>query len=420
MSRTSEGLTRRTWLAASAALPAATAVASGATAAPASILPSPASSLGGAQFPDIQGTYLDAGSVHPFSVGAREAVKRYLDSRAMNGRPEGYEFGPLRQSVLARFAALINATPGEVAYVQSTSAGEQMAVTALGLPEAGGRIVTDALHFFGSFHLYNELERAGMEVVILPIRDGRILMSDMEAAVNDRTRLVAVSAISTVNGFQHDLKAVCDLAHAHGARVYVDAVHAVGSTPIDVRATGVDLLATSSYKWLMGDMGLGFVYARADLIPHLKRPQAGYQQVAAFASHAYPYDPPGDRPFVTRARDDATGLFAMGTFSNTGVAHLDWSLDYIQGLGVEAIQAWRQPIIERARRELPSLGFEPMTPEDSTGPLIAFAYKDARQTFGERLKRAGVQVTLGAHRLRVSASVFNTPADIDRLLEALA
>lgn len=420
MSRTSEGLTRRTWLAASAALPAATAVASGATAAPASILPSPDSSLGGAQFPDIQGTYLDAGSVHPFSVGAREAVKRYLDSRAMNGRPEGYEFSPLRQSVLARFAALINATPGEVAYVQSTSAGEQMAVTALGLPEAGGRIVTDALHFFGSFHLYNELERAGMEVVILPIRDGRILMSDMEAAVNDRTRLVAVSAISTVNGFQHDLKAVCDLAHAHGARVYVDAVHAVGSTPIDVRATGVDLLATSSYKWLMGDMGLGFIYARADLIPHLKRPQAGYQQVAAFASHAYPYDPPGDRPFVTRARDDATGLFAMGTFSNTGVAHLDWSLDYIQGLGVEAIQAWRQPIIERARRELPRLGFEPMTPEDSTAPLIAFAYKDARQTFGERLKHAGVQVTLGAHRLRVSASVFNTPADIDRLLEALA
>lgn len=418
MSRASEGLTRRTWLAASAALPAAASVQVGAVQASASALT--ASSLGGDQFPDVRGTYLDAGSVHPFSLGAREAVKRYLDSRAMDGRAEDYQFGPMRQTVLGRFAALINAAPREVAYIQSTSAGEQMAVTALGLPEAGGRILTDALHFFGSFHLYNELERAGMEVVVLPIRDGRILMSDMEAAVNDRTRLVAVSAISTVNGFQHDLKAVCDLAHAHGARVYVDAVHAVGSTPIDVRATGVDLLATSSYKWLMGDMGLGFIYARADLIPHLKRPQAGYQQLAAFSSHAYPYDPPGGRPFVTRARDDATGLFAMGTFSNTGVAHLDWSLDYIQGLGVEAIQAWRQPIIERARRELPRLGFEPMTPEDSTGPLIAFAYKDARQTFGERLKRAGVQVTLGAHRLRVSASVFNTPADIDRLLEALA
>src|SRR5690606_13422537 len=143
---------------------------------------------------------------------------------------------------------------------------------ALGIPEAGGRIVTDALHFFGSFHLYAELERAGMEVVILPMHENRIRMSDMEAAVNDRTRLVAVSAISTINGFQHDLKAVADLAHAHGAHVYVDAVHAVGAVPFDVRATGVDLVATSSYKWLMGDMGLGFLYARADLIPRLRRP----------------------------------------------------------------------------------------------------------------------------------------------------
>ncbi|WP_292103604.1 aminotransferase class V-fold PLP-dependent enzyme [Brevundimonas sp.] len=410
------GLTRRSWLAAAATLPAAAAAAPAVAGAVGSATALPATD----QFPDIQGVYLDAGSVHPFSVGARESVRLYLESRAMNGGPEGYDFAPLRQSVLERFAGLINATPAEVAYVQSTSAGEQLAVSALGIPEVGGRIVTDALHFFGSFHLYAELERAGMEVVILPMRENRILMSDMEAAVNDRTRLVALSAVSTINGFQHDLKAVCDLAHAHGAHVYVDAVHAIGAVPFDVRATGVDLVASSSYKWLMGDMGLGFLYARADLIPRLRRPQAGYQQLAAFSSHAYPHDPPGPRMFETRARDDASGLFAMGTFTNTGLAHLDWSLDYIQSLGVETIQAWRQPAIERARAELPRLGFEPMTPEDSTSPLVAFAYKDARQAFGDRLQRAGVRVTLGAHRLRVSASVFNTPADVDRLVEALA
>lgn len=376
--------------------------------------------LGDDQFPDIAGTYLDAGSVHPFSLGAREALKRFVDSRAMDGRDPTYQFGPLRQSVLNRFAALINASPREVAYVQSTSAGEQMAVAALDLPARGGRIVTDALHFFGSFHLYNELEKAGMEVVVLPMREGRISMNDMEAAVNGQTRLVAVSAISTINGFQHDLKAVADLAHAHGAKVYVDAVHAIGAVPFDVKATGIDFAATASYKWLMADMGLGFAYVREDLIPELKRPQAGYQQLAAFSSHAHPYDPPGEKPFMTRARDDATGLFAMGTYSNTGVAHLDWSLDYLAQLGVENIQSYRQPLIDYARREIPRLGLEPITPDDSTGPLIAFARQDARTLYGEKLKAAGVQVTLGAHRLRVSASVFNTRADIDRLLEALS
>ena len=170
----------------------------------------------------------------------------------------------------------------------------------------------------------------------------------------------------------------------------------------------------------MGDMGLGFAYIRQDLISEVQRPWAGYQQLASFSSHVYPYDPPGEVAFETGARDDATGLFAMGTYSNTGVAHLDWSLDYISALGVETIQAHRQPLIEKARREMPRLGFEPMTAEDSTGPLITWARENARAELSERLEAAGVAVSLSRHRLRISPSVFNTEADIDRVLEALS
>ena len=62
-----------------------------------------------------------------------------------------------------------------------------------------------------------------------------------------------------INGFTHDVAWLASLAHAHGARLYVDAVQAAGCVPIDVRATGIDFLASASYKWLMGDFGLGFV-----------------------------------------------------------------------------------------------------------------------------------------------------------------
>lgn len=416
----SGGLTRRAYLAGAAAVPlaaGASASASARTRATRSAASLPARD----EFPDIAGTYLNSGSVHPVSAGARNAVDTYLRSRSMSGEPAGYDLGAMRRSVLERYARLINAEPSEVAYVTSTSAGEQLAVRALGIPDVGGRIVTDALHFFGSFHLYNELERAGMEVVIIrPRDDHQIHLEDMAAAMNSQTRLVAVSAVSTINGFQHDLAAVAEMAHAHGARVYVDAVHAVGAVPVDVRASGVDFLANSSFKWMMGDMGLGFAYVRADLIPQLRRPQAGYHQLASFSSHVYPHDEPGEQAFETGARDDATGLFAMGTFSNTGVAHLDWSLDYLERVGVENIQAHRQPLIEHARREMAGLGFEPMTAEDSTGPLITWVRENARQDLHERMDRAGVHISLSRHRLRFSPSVFNTRADIDRALEALA
>jgi selenocysteine lyase/cysteine desulfurase len=423
--RVSSGLTRRACLTAAATLPLSAGMAAQAragTQAAASDNAGPAAAALPAreEFGDIAGTYLNSGSVHPVARGARRAVEDYLQSRTMSGEPAGYSIGAKRRSVMEAFARLINAETGELAYIQSTSAGEQMAVRALGIPQSGGRIVTDALHFFGSFHLYQELEQAGMEVVIVRPRENRIMMEDLEAAVNGDTKLVAISAVSTINGFQHDLKAVADLAHAHGAHVFVDAIHAVGAVPLDVRASGIDFLSTSSYKWLMGDMGLGFMYARADLIPQLQRPRAGYYQIGAFQSHVYPYDEPGERAFEIEARDDAQGLFAMGTYSNTGVAHLDWSLNYIHALGVETIQAYRQPIIEHARRELPRFGLEPMTPEDSTSALISFARRDARSVFAERLEAAGVEVSLWPNRLRVSVSVFNTIEDIDRLVEALA
>lgn len=416
--RTKPGLTRRGWIAAGAALPlgVASARVEGADAARAA--PSPALPARD-DFPAIEGTYLNAGSVHPFSVGARQAVQDYLASRAMSGQSD-YDIAAMRRSVIEAYGRLINAGPHELAYVQSTSAGEQLAVSALGIPHSGGRIVTDALHFFGSFHLYNELERAGMEVIVVRPRDNRIHIEDLAAVVNDRTVLVAVSEVSTINGFRHDLKAVAELAHAHGAKVYVDAVHATGATPVDVKASGVDLMASSSYKWLMGDMGLGFMYVREDLIGELERPQAGYQQLAALSSHVFPHDEPGDRVYETRARDDATGLFAMGTFSNTGVAHLGYSLDWLNTVGVETIQAWRQPMIERVRAEMPRLGFEPLSPENSDSALIAFSMENARERLGPRLRAAGVQAGLSQHRLRVSVGVFNDDGDIDRLFEALS
>jgi selenocysteine lyase/cysteine desulfurase len=417
------GLTRRNWLAVAGVLPlAAAACATAQTAAPPQGEAAASAHLPAlSDFPNLNITYLDSGSTHPFSIGGRKAINDYLLSRSESGPPRPRV--DREKIVVENFAKLINATPEEFCFIQSTSAGEQMAVRALGIPESGGRIVSDALHFFGSWHLYNELEKQGMEVVVVRMRpDGRIHMSDLEAAVNANTKLVSVSAVSTINGFQHDLKKVADLAHAHGAHIYVDAVHALGAVPFDVKATNIDLMASSSYKWLMGDFGLGFMYARADLIPKLKRPQAGYYQTNGVTTHLYPYDPPGAHYAEMIPRNDATGLFAMGTFNELGLAHLSYSLDFINRVGVDKIQAYRQPLVDKARIEIEKMnkGFEPMTPDDCTSALVAFAYPDARTKLQKLMTDAKVRITLSRNRFRLSPSVFNTMADIDRALDVLS
>lgn len=409
--------TRRALVAAAAAAPGLAGAARAAT-APAAATPAlPAK----AAFAAMPYAYLDSGSTHPMPLGARTALEQYLRYKTRDGTTPGYDMDKKEQAVLACFAALVGAAPDEVCFIQSTTMGENLVLKAMGYPEARGRIVTDALHFFGSFYTYGELAKSGTDVVTLPITAaGTIDMEAMAAAVNDKTRLVAISAVSTANGFQHDLKRVCDIAHAHGAYVYADIVHAAGSVPLDLRAAGVDFAACSSYKWLMGDFGLGFLYVRKEIQDRFPRPWWGYHQVGGhFTTHVYPYDAPAPEVADYGYDPGAAGRFAMGTTSWTGVVQLEHSLGYIGDLTVPAIQAWRQPMVDAVQTELRRRGYQPMTPLGTRTPLVAFALKDARRKLSEALAKANVKMTVSQNRFRVSVSVFNDMNDIDRLLAAL-
>ncbi|MGZ8336372.1 MAG: aminotransferase class V-fold PLP-dependent enzyme, partial [Allosphingosinicella sp.] len=286
--------------------------------------------------------YLDSGSTHPVSIGAKAAIGAYFSARSA---PGSGSTSVDDERIRGNFARLINADPNDVAFVPSTTTAEHMIVDGLDLFDSDAHVVTDTLHFFGSFPLYEGLAQRGTRVTWLRPRDGRILLEDMARAITPQTRLVALSLVSTYNGFQHDLARVCELAHAQGALVYADIVHAAGCVPIDVRASGVDFAAGSSYKWLMGDFGLGFVYARPEARARLRRKRYGYYGVSTFQTHAYPFDPPGDHVADFAMQDGAPGQFMTGTYSHAVAVHLDHSLQYILGLGVERINAHARSLV---------------------------------------------------------------------------
>ena len=405
--------TRRALVTAAAAAPVVAAAAKAAAEAPAL----PAKSA----FARMPYAYLDSGSTHPMPLGAQAALQDYLRFKTRDAAAPRLDMDEIEKRVMERFGRLVGADPSELVFIQSTTMGENLVLKALGYPQTGGRIVTDALHFFGSFYTYAELGKSGVDVVTLPMtKEGKIDYAAMAAAVNGKTKLVAVSAVSTTNGFQHDLKRVCDIAHAHGAYVYVDMVHAAGSTPIDLRAAGVDFAASSSYKWLMGDFGLGFLYVRKEIQDRFPRPWWGYHQVGGrFITHVFPYDDPSKDVATYGYDPGAAGRFAMGTTSWTGAVQLDWSLGFLEQVTIPAYQAYRQPMADAIQTELRRRGYEPLTPQESRTPLVAFALKDARRKLPPILNKADVRITVSQHRFRASLAVFNDMNDVDRLLAAL-
>ena len=203
-------LSRRAVLAASAAAPALASPMAMAVSLPATNA-----------FPKMTGAYFNSSSIHPLPLGAKAALMDYMTDR--HALLVNDDFPERRKKVIAAFGKLVGASPDELMVTQSTTMAENLIIRALGLPAGGGRIVTDALHFTGSFYMYSELGKAGMDVVTLPMtKDGRIGMDALDAALNKKTKLVSVSVVSATNGFEHDLKRVCDAAHAHGALVYAE------------------------------------------------------------------------------------------------------------------------------------------------------------------------------------------------------
>lgn len=413
-------ITRRSYLALGAAAFAGAAACRNAASAEqgAAALPPATSSLPDRESFQLGSTvYLNAGSQHPISHPARASLDAYLNNRASHPPGGSYELNSA--GAIEKFARLVNADPDEITFVQSTTTGEQMIVRSLMLPSPGARIVTDTLHFFGSVPLYMELGKAGCDVVWVRDREGRISLEDMDRAITPGTRLVAISLVSTVNGFQHDLKALCDMAHSRGALVYADIIHAAGCVPLDLHASGVDFAACASYKWLMGDFGLGFLYVRRSARPALTRTQYGYYGIARFTSHVYPLDPPGEEVASYEFSDTVTGLFALGTYSHTSIALLNASLDYIQSIGVETIQKHAVRLTTRLKEGLRSQGYELMTPEEARTPMVACVYADARTRLAPKLRQAGIVTTVSANRFRPSVSVFNTMDDVELFLEAV-
>lgn len=365
-----------------------------------------------ADFPSVAlETYMNAAAMHPLGTFAARAIEQGLDYRLHGAGPGRVDFGADKQQDLKkRYGQLIGATADEIAYTANTSDGENIVVMGLDLPRRGGNIVIDELQFTTSLYMYKELEKKGVELRLVKHRNWAIDLNDMDRAIDKNTRLVSMALVSNVNGFMHDAKSVSALAHARGAYVFADIIQAVGAVPIDVRTLGIDFASAGTYKWLMGERGIGFLYVRSDLQGTvLPTTRYGHRQVANFNRAELTWEPlPGAAKYET----GGIGVLLAACVSE--------GINYVQQLGLDKIRAHARQLTDRLQKELPPLGYKPLTPPGTETPILAFALKDAAAT-ARALQAGKVAGTIIANenRLRLSVSVFNTHEDIDRVVASL-
>src|SRR5262245_13275682 len=354
-------------------------------------------------------TYINSCSQGALSFEVRAAYDAYLADWDAKGSPWEYwvERG---EAMRGAFARLINARPAEVAVMTSVSAAVSALLSALDFRGRRAKIVVADFAFPTVGQLAHAQELRGARVVHVPVAGNVIPYEAFERAIDEETALVALSHVSFRTGARQDVAAIAHLAHRHGALVLLDSYQALGTTPIDVRQLGVDFLVGGTLKYLLASAGLAFLYARGDLVPHLKPTAIGwFSQDDIFAMDIYHNTPARDARRFEAGTPPVPNIYA-------GLA----GMQVVERIGVEAIEAHVRELNDHLIAGAMRAGFNVVTPlkPSRRGALITIKSRDVTALVG-RLAERGIITSSRESNLRVSPHFYNNHADVERVLEAL-
>ena len=353
-----------------------------------------------------QGLYLNSAYITPVPALVLEAARAFSERKA--SRPISLD-EMLRKTdeVRGQFARFVGAEPDEIGFLFSTSEGENIVAAALDL-KSGDNVVIDELHYNTTFVLYRHLEHArGIELRIVKHRNGRVTSDDFARVVDKRTRLLSVAWVSHQNGFRHEMRPLADLAHAHGALFYTDAVQALGMFPANVRDAGVDCMTSGTYKWLLGGYGVAPFFVRRELLDRIRVDRLGALHVEKeLGDHRYE---------IYRAAKK----FEYATLPFAEVYQLGAALAYLERVGVDRIERHTVALAHQLRDGLTNLGFRLFTPAGNRSSIVSMHLDKNQARARELVEKHGVQVSFRekGSQMRISPALFNTREDIQQFLD---
>ncbi len=333
-------------------------------------------------------SYLYSGAEGPMLASVAAGLQEYAQqkSRAEAGRAHHAAVTRTCKEALAR---LLHVSEGDIALVGSASEGIS-AVGGLIDFRAGDNVVINDLEFPSVVLPWLRLKSRGVEVRVVRHRGWDIRTDDVLNAVDRRTRLVALSHVSFVNGLRHDIAAIGGALSATDTVFLVDATQSLGVLPVP--ASCADFVVSSSYKWLLGTHGLGVLYWNRPRRPDVEPTYIGRQSVV---------DAFGPQRFERYTLKADADRFGLGYVNLPAAYALSKAVPYLLAAGTENIAEHVLALGEMLMEGLNDLGLEVITPSqpERRGASISFVHPDAAR-IGPALAERGVHVWSGQGRIR--------------------
>ena len=329
------------------------------------------------------------------------------------------------EQVRTQVAGFLNARlPEELVFVRGTTEGINLVANSWGNSQvrAGDNIIISAMEHHANIVPWQMLcERVGAELRVIPLNiDGTLQREALPGLFDARTRLLAVTQVSNVLGTENPVSEMIALAHQHGAKVLIDGAQAIMHHTVDVQALDCDFYVFSGHK-LYGPTGIGVLYAKEDILQAMPPWEGGGSMIATVSL----------TEGTTYAK--APWRFEAGTPNTGGIIGLGAAIDYVSGLGLDAIAQYEQTLMRyalNALADVPDLTL--YGPQDRLGVIAFNLGKHHAYDVGSFLDNYGVAVRTGHHcamplmafynvpaMCRASLVMYNTQEEVDRLVAGL-
>jgi selenocysteine lyase/cysteine desulfurase len=354
--------------------------------------------------------YLNHAGCTPLPRPGLDALARYWAEQSTQGVLSEPKYFPVVDHAREKMARLIGADPSEVGWLQNTSTALNMVANGLDW-QAGENVVTVQGEFPANIYPWLGLARLGVETRLVPQRDNRVLVDDIAAAMDGKTRMLSISFVEFATGFRNDLCALGQLCRERGVLFTVDAIQGLGALQLDAHAAGIHFLGAGAHKWLMGPQGVGVFYVRRDVQPLLRPLTANWYSVV----HRDDYLTYG-QPWV-----DANSRIEGSTHNVSGLVAFDAILGMILDIGPARIEARVLHLTARLMEGLCGKGYEVVSSdrEGERSGVVCFRAKGDPLDVLARAQAESIVVAVRVGVVRVSPHFYNTEDEIDRFLAVL-
>jgi cysteine desulfurase/selenocysteine lyase len=374
------------------------------------------------QYPaTAQLTYMDVAARGLLSRDVRAALDAHLDTRLLHGVQKEAYFA-LVERTRHRFAQLINAQADEVTFTKNVSEGLNMVATGLPWHIGDNVVVCAELEHPNNVYCWLNLQRLGVEVRIVPPRDGHISVDEMVQHIDHCTRLVTASTVTFAPGFRTDIDHLGRACREREVFFLVDAAQSCGVLHTDVVASNIDGLAVSTQKGLLGLYGMGFLYCRRAWTDQMHPAYLARFSVDVGEAHEATM---GSYDYTLRA---GAQRFDLGNYNFIGCAAADAALAQLLAYDTRAIEPYVLGLAHQLAQGFIDLGLPVCggTPGPHLAHLVTVGNLGTSHygTDDERFNRLyqclqahDVRLSVRRGVLRFSLHLYNTSRDVERVLD---